>query len=312
MIEVTKEIFKKIYFPRESDAQKYNGGLVLVIGGGEFFSGSPALSAFAAFRAGADMVRVVAPKRAADIIASFSPVVAAYPLDCKCLDKTHLATLISMVESAKAVSNGKTAVVIGGGVGRSQETQETIVEFLKEVSVPTVIDADAIHALRGKTEVIYNKNFLLTPHTYEFFVLTNREVYRLPQEKKMEIVREESARFDCTILLKGGQDIISNGKEIAVNNAGSPYMAVGGTGDTLAGIAGALLAKGIDPFLAGQGAAFLNGLAGEAAAKKFGESLIVTDVIDEISGFVPKFSKKWKIQEAVLGGKDAGLTKNLK
>ena len=118
MQKVTKDILKEIYKKRPPESKKYDFGLLTVIGGSEFYSGSPALSALAAFRAGVDMVRIIAPKRAADIIASFSPNLAAYPLEGNWLDKKHSATLISMVESAKAVSNGKTAVVIGGGAGK--------------------------------------------------------------------------------------------------------------------------------------------------------------------------------------------------
>ena len=260
MIEVTKDVLKQIYKKRPAYVRKYDFGLLLVIGGSEFYSGSPALSALAAFKSGVDMVRIIAPKRAADIIASFRPDLAAYPLEGKWLEKKHLATLISMTESAKVVSGGKTAVVIGGGMGRSAETQETILEFLSQISVPVVIDADAIYALGKTPEIISGKPFLITPHTYEFFILTKKEVYKLPEEEKIKIVQEEANRLQTTILLKGPRDIISNGKEVALNETGSPFMTVGGTGDTLAGIAGALIARGISVFEAGQAAALINGL----------------------------------------------------
>ena len=282
MIEVNKKILKEIYKPRPAEVRKYDFGLLLVIGGSEFYSGSPALSALAAFRAGADMVRIIAPKRAANIIASFQPDLAAFPLKGDWLTKEHLSTLISMTESAKAVAHGKTAVVIGGGAGRTTETQETILEYLSEVSVPAVIDADAINALAKNPQVISGKPFLITPHAYEFFVLTKREVYKLPEEEKIKMVQEEASRLQTTILLKGPIDIISDGKEVALIKTGSPFMTVGGTGDTLAGIAGALLARGITPFQAGQAAAYINGVAGEIAGKKFGESLMATDLIEAI------------------------------
>jgi NAD(P)H-hydrate epimerase len=289
MIEVTKDILKEIYKKRPENSKKYDFGLLTVIGGSDFYSGSPALSTLAAFKAGVDMVRIIAPKRAADIIASFSPIMAAYPLEGKWLTKQHLATLLSMTESAKEVSHGKTAVVIGGGMSRTQETREAILEYLNQVQVPVVIDADAIYAVAKKPEVTEGKNFLFTPHTYEFFILTGREVYQLPDEEKMKIVQEEAQRFGTTILLKGAIDIISNGKEVALNRTGSPYMTDGGTGDTLAGIAGALMARGVDAFLTGQAAAFINGLAGEAAAKKLGESMTSADLIEEIPNILPKF-----------------------
>ena len=282
MIEVTNNILKNIYKPRPLDAKKYDFGLLTVIGGSDFYSGSPALSTFAAFRAGVDMVRIIAPKRAADIIASFSPNLAAYPLDGKWLTKQHLATLISMTEAAKAVSYGKTAVVIGGGMGRTEETQEAILEYLTQVQVPVVIDADAIHAVAKKPEIISGRNFLITPHTYEFFVLTGKEIYKLPDEEKIKMVQEEAARLGTTILLKGKTDIISNGKEVAIDKAGTPYMTVGGCGDTLAGVCGALLARGINIFETAQAAAYINGKAGEIAAKKLGEGMMATDLIEAI------------------------------
>lgn len=291
MLEVTKNILKKIYTKRPLDSKKYDYGLLLVIGGSEFYSGSPALSALAAFRAGVDMVRIIAPKRAADIIASFTPDLAAYPLKGDYLTREHLATLLTLTESAKAVSNGKTAVVIGGGMGRSAETQETILEYLSQVSVPVVIDADAIHAVGKNPGVISGKPFLITPHTYEFFVLTGKEIYQLPDEEKIKMVEEEAARLKTTILLKGRLDIvvISGSQETAINRTGSPLMTVGGMGDTLAGIAGALMARGVSPFEAGQAAAYINGLAGDLAGKKFGESVMATDLINEISNILPKF-----------------------
>jgi len=279
---VTKNILKNIYKFRPAGSKKYDFGLLLVIGGSGFYSGSPALSAMAAFRAGADMTRIIAPKRAADIIASFSPNLAAYPLKGDWLTKEHLATLISMTEAAKAASYGKTAVVIGGGMGRSEETKEAILEYLSQVKSPVVIDADAIHALGEQPGIVSGKNFLITPHTYEFFVLTKKEIYRLPEEEKIKIVRAEAARLKTTILLKSKIDIISDGKEVALNKTGSPLMTVGGMGDTLAGICGALLARGISPFEAGQAAAYINGLAGERAGKKLGESLTATDLIEAI------------------------------
>jgi len=282
MIEVTENILKNIYKERSVDVRKYDFGLLLVIGGSEFYSGSPALSALAAFKSGVDMVRIIAPKRAADIIASFSPDLAAYPLEGNYLGKKHLATLLSMTESAKAVSRGNAAVVIGGGMGRSEEVQEVILNYLSQVSLPVVIDADAIHAVGKKPEIISEKNFLITPHTYEFFVLTGKEIYQLPEEEKIKMVEAEAARLGTTILLKGKIDIISDGKEVALNRAGSPYLTKGGTGDTLAGICGALMARNINPFEAAQAAAFINGKAGEIVAQREKEGLLATDLIEAI------------------------------
>ncbi len=283
MSTINKDILKGLFEDRkEQYYRKYDFGLVLVIGGGEFYSGSPALSAMAAFKTGCDMAKIISPKRAADIIASFSPNLSAYPLDGGWLSKKHLPTLLAQTESAKTVSRGNVAVVIGGGAGRSEETKETICEYLSQIDIPAVIDAAAIHALAENPELIKGKPFLITPHTYEFFILTKREIYKLSSEEKQTAVGEEAERLQTTILLKDKPDIISDGKEIALNRAGSPYMSIGGTGDVLAGVCGALLARRISPFLAAQVATFITGKAGEKAAERLKEGLLATDVIEAI------------------------------
>ncbi len=284
MIKVTKDILKQIYKPRPKETFKYSYGLVLVIGGSRFYSGSPALSGLAAFRAGVDMVHIIAPKRAADIIASFSPNLAAYPLEGERLTKEHLSILLEMTKSAEAVSEGRIAVVIGGGVGRSPETQEVIKEYLSQIEIPAVVDADAIHAIAGDAQILNSKPFLITPHSFEFLVLTGKKVAIQNIEERARIVSEEARRLKTTILLKGGIDIVASYQDdrVALSEYGHPTMSVGGTGDTLVGIAAAVLSRQKDCFLAGCASAYINGRAGQLAAKKLGESLMATDVIKEI------------------------------
>ena len=282
MTKVSKDIIEKVYPQRPLEVKKYDYGLLLVIGGGEFYSGSPALSALSGFRAGADMLRLIAPKRAADIIASFSPILAAFPLDNPHLLKQHLPTLLTMTESARESAHGKMAVIIGGGMGRSQETQETIVEYLSQINVPVVVDADAIHAIAKRLDVLAGKPFLITPNTFELTLLKGRDVRPLELDQRIQEAQAIATKLGTTLLLKGKTDIITNGTDVALNETGSPYMSIGGAGDTLAGIAGALLARGVDAFTAAQAAAYINGKAGELAGKKFKESLVATDIIDAI------------------------------
>jgi len=286
MNKITKDILKQIYVPRPTNSHKYDFGLLLIIGGGEFYTGSPALSAMASFRAGVDMAQVLAPKRAADIIASFSPNIAAFPLKGDWLDKEDIPVLISRAIAAKSVASDKTAVVIGGGVGRSEETQDAIGQFLEENDSKIVVDADAIYALAKNPLSIKDNPAIITPNSHEFFILTGKKVADLPIEEKAKIVQEEALKINSTILLKGFVDIVSDGKETVIDETGTPYMTVGGTGDTLAGICGAFLAMGFSPFLSAQAASFINGKAGELASKKLGPSMLATDLIDEISNVI--------------------------
>lgn len=282
MQKITKDILKKVYLPRKPDSRKYDHGLLLVVGGGEFYTGSPALNAMAAFRTGVDMVHVLAPKRAADIIAGFSPNLATQPFKGKRFDEEDLSTLEAMTSSAKTVAKEKTAVIIGGGIGRSEDTKQTVLDYLRDISIKSVIDADGIHAISTDTAIISGKPCILTPHAFEFYVLTQQKVDGFSLEEKAGIVRTVAGRLGCVIVLKGQKDIISDGKEVFFNETGSPALTVGGTGDTLAGIAGALLAMGVDPFLAACSATFINGKAGELAERQFGVGLLATDLIKYI------------------------------
>ncbi len=281
MKKASQSLIKQIIPQREKEAKKYDHGMVIVIGGSNFYSGSPALSALCAFKVGADMVQIIAPKRAADIIASFSPNMAAYPLEGDHLREDHLPTLFSFTRAAEDISKGRVSVVIGGGLGRSEETKRAVLEYIKEVSLPTVIDADAIYALEGQ-EGFLKENILITPHLYEFYILTGRNIKEVPKEERPQVVLEEAKRLGVNILLKGATDIVSDGKEIGLNELAVPYMTVGGCGDTLAGIAGGLLSRKKDIFLCALTAAFINTKAGSLASKELGESFTATDLIEKI------------------------------
>lgn len=282
MSKTTKDIIQNVYPPRPSEVRKYDYGLLLVIGGSDFYSGAPALSTLAAYRAGLDMARIIAPKRAADIIASFSPLLAAYPIANTRVSKQDLPLLLEMTASAKVVARGNVAVLIGGGMGRTEETLQTIADYLAGIDIPAVIDADGIHAVAKNPGVLTGKPFVVTPNTFEFALLCGKEVRELPHEERMKVVQQEAARLQTTILLKAAIDIASDGNEVMTNETGSPYMSGGGLGDTLSGITGALLARGVSPMLAAAAGAYINGKAGELAGAKLKESLTAMDVIDAI------------------------------
>lgn len=102
------------------------------------------------------------------------------------------------------------------------------------------------------------------------------------EEKVKEMITKLALQYNSIILLKGHTDFISDGQHVAENSSGSPFMTKGGFGDTLAGICGALLPRGIDPFQAAQVAAYINGKAGEIAAEQKGESLLASDIFETL------------------------------
>ncbi|MCS7093804.1 MAG: NAD(P)H-hydrate dehydratase [Candidatus Aenigmarchaeota archaeon] len=280
---VSEKILKEVYPERKDWCHKYDFGSLLVIGGSKIYSGSPTFNALAAYRAGVDLVTVVAPRRAADIVASFKPDLITYPLDCDFFTRNNLKEVLELTKN-------KTAVVIGGGMTRREEVLDFILEFLKEVDIPCVIDADAIHAVAKNLEILEGKKFILTPHSYEFFVLSGKKVSDNLDER-ISFVKEFCQRYKTTVLLKGHVDVICDDREIYLNKTGSKAMTKGGLGDTLAGIAGAILARGVTPVKTACAAAYINGLAGELAAKKYSEGIMASDLIEEIPNVIKRVRK---------------------
>jgi hydroxyethylthiazole kinase-like uncharacterized protein yjeF len=174
-----------------------------------------------------------------------------------------------------------TAVAIGPGLWRDKETNYAVLELIKKIDLPMIIDADAIRAIAGHREILVKKNCVLTPHADEFKQYSGIKVGN-NIKRRINAVKHEACMINNVILLKGSTDIISDGKKVVLNKTGTVYMTKGGCGDTLTGICGAFLARGSDKFTAACAAAYINGKAGELASKKYGESLLPTDLIEEI------------------------------
>ena len=273
---------KKFYPQRNPWSHKGNFGYVLIVAGSRIYSGSPVLNALGALRAGADLTMIVSCLRAADIAASFAPDLITRPLD-KDLEMKHVGKIVSLAKKFDSL-------VIGGGLARNEKTYKAIREIISQVDLPMVLDAEAIRAAAEEPKILENKSAILTPHAGEFKALTGEEV--MPEiEDRKEKVKKWAEKLKTTILLKGHIDVISDGKEIILNETGSPLMTKGGTGDILAGICAAFLAKKFSALEAAQAAAFINGKAGEMAAEKYAEGLLASNLLE----FIPEVIKKYKI-----------------
>ena len=259
-----------VYYPKpQLKSHKGQNGRLLVIGGGPY-TGAPALNALAALRSGVDLVHIAAPKNAYPIIASFSPNFIVQPLSSSYLVKNDVKIITKMFSMVDAV-------LIGSGLGSSEETKSAVLSIVKKCKKPIVIDADAIDAVKDLT---FNNNCILTPHLGEFQKLGGK-TSGSPDELANN-VKKIAKKLKAKVLLKSKIDIISDGKSIKLNRTGNPGMSVGGTGDVLAGIVGGILAKGVDPFNAVRMGAFMCGYAGDLAFKEKSYSLLATDIIEKI------------------------------
>jgi NAD(P)H-hydrate epimerase len=247
----------KITYRRIQTGHKGTHGRVLVIGGGQY-SGAPALTAMAAYAAGADIVTVAVPKSVYKIVASFSPDLIVRKLEGDVICPGHIKEL-------KELAKKHHVAVIGMG---TENISDFVEEFLKYVD-RAVLDAGAL--TKNVPEGI---NCILTPHSTEFertFGFAAKEDGVLKAAKKSSSV----------ILLKSREDIISDGRRLKFNRSGNEGMTVGGTGDLLAGIAGAFLCSA-DAFRSACSSAFINGRAGDLCLDEKGYNYTATDLIEKI------------------------------
>jgi len=254
-------------------SKRFDFGSLLVVGGSKKYSGCLGLAAIAAYRSGVDLVEIAAPKRAANIAATFSPDIISWPLKGEMFTSANIPEVLRLLEN-------KTSLLIGNGIGRTKQTKKAVVKLLKHVGVPCVIDAEAIYAFSNNHKKI-KSNFIFLPHSFEFLALTGK-VAPKDLDKRIALVEKQAKKLNCTIVLKGNPDVISNGKVTAINKTGNPYMTVGGTGDTLAGITASLLAQKAAIFKAACLACYVNGRAGDLVAAEKKQGLMASDLLNKI------------------------------
>src|SRR6267378_5238859 len=259
---------KEFYPSRPTNARKGDFGRVIVCGGSDRYAGCLAFNSLAALRSGADLAIVVAPRRAADIVAGYSPDLITVPCDSSFPDPN---ITIELLENADAL-------VVGCGVIRTPESHRALLDIIQRCKTPMVLDAEALHALAANAASIKGKQILLTPNAGEYQVLSGRP-WPTTLDAKRGALETLARQYKATVIVKGAPDLISDGNQTFEDLQGSPYLTKGGYGDLLAGVAGAHLARGRTPFDAATVAAFVVGRAGELAAGKFGESTLASDVL---------------------------------
>jgi NAD(P)H-hydrate epimerase len=269
-------ILTSIYPKREYWVHKGQFGRLLIIAGSKVHTGSPIFNGMVALRSGCDLVTIVSPQRSADICANFSPDLITYPLAGDYLSKIHLKEILGLL-------GDKTALLMGGGLGRDKSVFEAILEIVKAVEIPCVLDAEALRALSGNLNILKGKKAILTPHSGEFEALSGEKVSTEIEERKLQ-AKKFAQENGVVLVLKGHLDVVTNGMLTSINGSGSTLMTKGGFGDTLAGICAGILARGVSLFESASAATYINGKAGQLACEKYGESVLASDIFE----FIPQ------------------------
>ena len=273
--QTTDKALAKGCFPRRKrNSHKGNYGKVLLLCGSVGFTGAAAMAAKACLRAGSGLVYLGVPQSVYPILAAKLDEAIVFPLP----DENGMLSDKALPEIFSRLA-GMDACLIGPGLGRSIGTERVVLGVLRHVTCPVVLDADGINALEGHTDVLHSVSapLVLTPHDGELARLGCRP----EAQTRLEAAMAFAAEYGINLLLKGYRTVITNGSDTFVNTTGNPGMAVGGSGDVLAGILVSLLGRSIAPLQASACAAWLHGAAGDRAAERYGEaSMLPTDLID--------------------------------
>ena len=265
---------RKYIRPRKSNSRKGDNGKVLVVGGSYMYHGAPILSSLAALRTGCDLVYTAVPKVNAQATRAASADLIVIPLADSKLTRGSVNKLLGQIPA------GIDSATIGMGLAvQDIEALKLLVKSLIERDVRLSLDASALR--KEVLPIIKAENVLVTPHASEFERLFGEKI---PDNKKtrISIVEKHAKKNSITILLKGMDDIITDGTKTLINSKKTPAMTVGGTGDVLSGIAASMLSQNRDVIEAAASAAFVNGQAGKIVQKNLGMHMVATDLIDAL------------------------------
>lgn len=271
-------------FPeRDPGSHKGSFGHVLVVAGSVGKTGAAVLAATGALRTGAGLVTVATPWPALPLVAAGRAEVMTEPLPVSASGDLEMRA----VDRALDLSRPRHAVVLGPGLGDHPETRAFIRRFVRECQRPLLLDADALNAFAGEPAALIEAlrdrpaPTVITPHPGEMARLVGASVPEV-QARRLEAALGLAASARAIVVLKGRRTIVARPDgRAAVNPTGNPGMATGGSGDVLAGMVGALLARGLDAWVAATSGVYVHGLAGDIAAARMGmEALVAQDLVD--------------------------------
>ncbi len=293
-IEILSEEDILSYLPeRKPTATKFDYGHLLVIAGSYGKSGAAYMASLSGFKGGAGLVTAAIPSKLNDIMEVKTTEIMTYPA----FDNGEgFFTEKSAIDILDNALKGKTAVVIGPGVGLNAETKLFLHRLLTNIKVPIILDADALNILSedlGILKDIKGKNdIVLTPHFKEMERLTGvgrKIIAKNPLKVGLDFVK----KFGVYLILKGSSMYIfdKNGIDVSVQVKHSPVMASGGSGDVLSGLAGSFACQGIPLYNAMRAASYLIVYSARDLSLRYGDFGVGAA---EIANNIPYAVKKLK------------------
>lgn len=260
---------------RDPWGHKGTFGRILLLCGSRGYTGAAYLSAMGALRCGAGLTFLGVPESiyAIEAVKLNEPVVFPLP------DEKGMLSIFAVPEIEKRLSQ-MDAVLVGCGLGQSPGTFSVVKTVLEQARCSVVLDADGINVLAAHKDILRGRAYptILTPHEGEFLRFGGTV-----GEDRMASAAHFSREWNSIVLLKGHRTCITDGTLGYRNETGNPGMAVGGSGDVLAGMVVSLLGQGMKPLEAAACAAWLHGAAGDLCAEEIGQyGMLPTDMLTRI------------------------------
>jgi hydroxyethylthiazole kinase-like uncharacterized protein yjeF len=258
---------------RGLDSHKGDLGRVLIIGGSRGMPGAPVLSVLGALRSGAGLVTKIGRE---------SWFGASTPPECmlELLGGDAPCFIASDAPQVCDAASQADVVVVGPGMGQSPDTAEFLTILFRELKAigrRAVVDADALNLISRQGTSLQGMQAVVTPHPGEASRLLGKPV-ALIQSDRFSAVHEISERYSAVTVLKGAGSIVYGEGRTGIVARGTPYLATAGSGDILAGIIAAMMARVSSLFEAAALGTYIHARAGEVASERSGGPVLASDV----------------------------------
>ena len=275
IIELKAEDVLSILPDRDPEAHKGSFGKILLLCGSRGYTGAAYLSAMGALRSGAGLVYLGVPESiyAIEAVKLNEPVVFPLPDEGGKMSEKAVPEILERLGKMDAV-------LMGCGMGMSAGTLAVLEAVLKNAKCPVVLDADGINLVSAHKDLLRGRTAptVLTPHDGEYLRLAGSL-----GKDRMTAAGDLARELGCVVVLKGHRTWITDGASFCRNTTGNPGMAVGGSGDMLAGMIVSLLGQGMGPLEAAECAVWLHGAAGDLCQKELGQyGMLPSDMLEAL------------------------------
>ncbi len=241
---ISKPLLKNIKTDENPFNSKREQGMLSIVAGSENYLGAALLASLVSYRLSLGYIRLYVVGSIFDRISlsllSKAPEIVVIPVG----DKNTKYFGIENLGIIKDI-NKSSACVFGCGIGQESQTHYFANQFVNQINIPTVIDADALYLLDRDNIKSLNKNFILTPHIYEYSKITNENARDILKEPYASLANFKKMS-NASIILKDAISFAMVDDDIYINYNPTYGMGKAGMGDMFAGIIASMLAKGFD------------------------------------------------------------------